>query len=231
MSKSIRLSQSAAAERIAAAGYSLIGEYRGWGVRTLVRCERHAFQKEVLPGNIFQGGRMACCGLEDNRARGRLLVGDANPFFGRKHSIQTRERLSASREGKPSPTRGVRHSTERIARQVGKPRSEETKQKLREHMKRRSALFTYCVRKAQEGKTAGKEGIFYMVRVGDFVKFGSATTAMRYRLTRIRQKHPGAELLMYCLVGDAGAYESSMMLAKQKHWSHGEYFNPTVLAS
>lgn len=230
MSKSIRLSQTVAAERIAGAGYVLVGEYRGWDVRTMVRCELHSFQKEVFPGNIFRGSKMSCCGLDENRARGRLLVGEANPFFGKKHSIQTREKLSASREGKPSPTRGVKQTPERIARQVGKPRSEETKRKLSEHMKRRSSLFVYCVRKAQQGRTAGKEGVFYMVRIGEHVKFGSATTTMRYRLTRMRQKHPSAELLMHCLVDDAGSYEAAMMNAHREHWSHGEYFHPTVLA-
>ena len=98
-------------------------------------------------------------------------------------------------------------------------------------MKRRSALFSYCVRKAETGKTASKEGIFYMVKIGDRVKFGSATTTMRYRLTRMRQKHPDAKLLMYCLVDDAGAYEGAMMQRYKQHWSHGEYFHTSVLAS
>ena len=161
----------------------------------------------------------------------RRMVGEGNPFFGKSHSIETREKLSRMRIGKPGPTRGVRHSPERIAAQTGKPRSEATKKKLSEHMKRRSALFSYCVRKAQDGKTAGKQGIFYMVRIGDHVKFGSATTTMNYRFTRMREKHPDAELLMYCLVDDAGAYEAAMMTAYKQHWSHGEYFHPSVLAS
>lgn len=226
-----KLSDSEVIDRLADAGYDLVGKYAGVNVPTLIRCERHGFQKETLLSNIFAGGQMACCGLEANRARGRLLVCDANPFFGRRHSIQTREKLSASREGKPSPTRGIKQTPERVARQIGKPRSDETRKKLSDHMKRRSALFSYCVRKAHEGKTAGKQGIFYMVKIGDHVKFGSATTTMRYRLTRMRQKHPDAALLMYCMVDDAGSYEASMMMAHKQHWSHGEYFHPSVLAS
>lgn len=92
-------------------------------------------------------------------------------------------------------------------------------------MRRRHGLFDFIVRKASEGKTAGKPGIFYIVKIDGLLKFGSATTTMSYRLTRMRQKlGPDVELLLHCLVDDAGAYEAAMMNAHRHLWVHGEHF-------
>ena len=221
-------------ERFSSRGYTLLSEYKNVNTRVLLRCEKHGVEKLTFPGNIFAGGSMACCGKESMREKHRINnTGEKNPFFGKSHSIQTRDLLSRQRIGKPT-NKPMPPNVKKalVEANTGKPRSEETKRKLREHMARRSGLFSYCVRKAKDGKTAGKQGIFYVVRVGDLLKFGSATTTMAYRLARLRQKHgDDVELKMYALVDDAGAYEAAMMERFESYWVKGEYFRDfTALA-
>lgn len=233
MSKSIRLSQEEAARRVAAVGYTLDSAYLGRHFAVMVSCERHAARQTALAKNIFNGMRIACCAQEVRDAiAGDLrekMRGSANPFFGRKHSIESREKISAAVMAAPHALRGKprpAYLTEALQRAVtGKPRGASTKAKLSAHMHRRHSLFEFCARKASEGRTAGKPGIFYIVRIGELAKFGSATTTMQYRLTRLRQKHGRVDLLMHCVVADAGAYEAAMMNAHRDRWVRGEYFN------
>lgn len=84
---------------------------------------------------------------------------------------------------------------------------------------------------AATGKTSGKQGIFYVVRIGELLKFGSATTTMSYRMRRLREKFGSVELVTYCLVDDAGRYEADAMERCREHWSHGEYFHDWLKGS
>lgn len=169
---------------------------------------------------------MQCCGKESMASKlSERMSGVGNHFYGKKHGIEAREKISRARLANPPPhlppvTRAS------IANQLrGKPRSEATKTKLRERMRERYSIFGYSVRMAATGKTAGKQGIFYVVRIGELLKFGSATTTMSYRLSRLRARHGEVELVTYCLVDDAGRYEANAMERCQEHWSHGEYFH------
>lgn len=214
-----------------AAGYELESEYLGRHFNITVRCARHDFAQEAPARHVFAGMRIACCAKEAMAANlSEKMRGVGNPFFGRKHSIESREKMSAAVMAAPHALRGrprPAHLTEALQRAVtGKPRTAATKGKLSAHMQRRHSLFEFCARKAAEGRTAGKPGIFYMVRIGGLVKFGSATTTMHYRLTRLRQQHGDVEPLLHCIVADAGAYEAAMMRAHRDRWVRGEYFNP-----
>lgn len=172
---------------------------------------------------------LSCCAREANSERMKGATGEKNTFFGRKHSIESRERMSVAKlagenhlRGKPRPE----YLTAALKAAItGVPRSGPTKAKLSAHMSGRHRLFEFCRRKAECGRTAGKPGIFYVVRIGDQLKFGSATTTMAYRLTRLRQKHGhDVELKLHCIVGDAGAYEAAMMGRHREHWVCGEFF-------
>ena len=229
MPRGYKLTHEDAARRIAEHGYLLVGEYRRKDEKVLVRCEKHGFEKEVEPGHLFRGALMACCSREASAARGRTMIGEKNPFFGRSHSFRTREKISVAKlegenhlRGKPRP----QYLTDALVRSItGVPRKQPVRDRLRAHMLKRHKDFDYCVSKTLVGRTNGKPGWFYVIRVGDSIKFGSATTTMGYRLARHRQKHgSGVELLMQCAVSDCGAYEAAMMQAHREHWLHGEFF-------
>lgn len=157
------------------------------------------------------------------------LKGSGNPFFGRKHSIKTREEASARMLSAPHPLRG-KPQPEYLGSAVraaitGVPRSAETREKISAKATERHKNFDYLIRKVLGGKTSGQPGIFYIVRIGDRLKFGSATTTMSYRLTRLRQKHgPDIEVMAHALVDDAGGYEAAMMERHRERWLHGEFF-------
>lgn len=220
-------------DRLLGTGYALVGKYLGLQKDSLLRCEKHGVEHRVRLANIFQGGKMQCCGKESMAAKLSIrLTGSGNHFFGKTHSLETREKLSRLRKENPSsyvPTPAARAAISE--RQRGKPRSAATKEKLRTCMRERYSLFGYSVRMAASGKTAGKPGIFYVVRIGDLLKLGSATTTMNYRLSKLRSKHGCVELVTYCLVDDAGAYEAAAMERCRQHWSHGEYFHDWLRAT
>lgn len=229
MARGVKLSQEEAAARIAERGYVLLGQYRRKDEKVLVRCEKHSFEKEVEPGHLFRGAIMACCCREASSERGKLKIGEKNNFFGRSHSIETREKISRHHlksdhafRGKPRPA----YLTNALLRSItGVPRTKPVRDGLRAHMLKRHKDFDYCVSKTLVGRTAGKAGWFYVVRVGEYLKFGSATTTMAYRLTRHRQKYGAdVELLLQCAVSNCGSYEAAMMQAHKGHWSHGEFF-------
>ena len=47
-------------------------------------------------------GKMSAYTIEENRKRGKTLVGEKNPFYGKKHSERTRQHLSAVRLNNPN---------------------------------------------------------------------------------------------------------------------------------
>lgn len=227
------LSQLEAEERASRHhGYRLVSLYEGMknGRKADFYCPVHWETHHANIKNVFSGYRLQCCHKDHMRALlSAKMSGAGNHFYGRSHTILSREKISTTKKNSPNQFRGVprpQHVTDAIRRAItGVKRSEATRQKLREHMDRRHQNFDYCARKAACGKTAGKQGIFYIVKIGDELKFGSATTTMQYRLARLRQKHgAGVEVRMYCLVDDAGAYEAAMMGAFREHWIRGEYF-------
>lgn len=156
------------------------------------------------------------------------MQGSGNHFHGRRHTIESREKMSATKRALPYAFRGMKRpeylTRSLMARIQGVPRDDNTKAKMSAHMLDRHRSFDYCVRKAECGRTAGKPGIFYVVRIGGELKFGSATTTMNYRLTRLRQKHGDVQLVTHCVVSDAGAHEASMMMEHRADWLHGEFF-------
>lgn len=231
MARGRKLSHEEAAERISAPhGYLLLSDYDRKDKKVIVKCIKHNHAQDALPANLWKGMMISCCAREANSARMKeAMRGSRNHFFGRSHTIATREKISNAKLARPNHMRGnprPEYLTAALLLAItGVPRSSATKAKLSAHMSNRYRIFEYCVRKAACGKTAGKQGIFYIVKIGVELKFGSATTTMQYRLTRLRQTHgPGVELQMYCLVDNAGGYEASMMHAYKEHWIHGEYF-------
>ncbi|MDU7524687.1 MAG: NUMOD3 domain-containing DNA-binding protein [Roseomonas mucosa] len=159
----------------------------------------------------------------------KAMIGEGNYFFGKTHTVQSREKMSASLVAANHSFRGKNRPdwlTQALLLKItGSPRNDSTKAKLKRAAFGRHRIFGYCRDKAASGKTSGKQGIFYIARINGDLKFGSATTTMRYRLTRLRQKHgPCVDLLVHCVVPDAGAYEAQMMEAFRHHWIHGERF-------
>ena len=227
-----RLPQSEAAARISAHfGYELLSAYKCRHDPALVRCPKHGHQQMSRPANLFKGGMMSCCASEaaSSRMKGKF-VGENNHFYGKTHSIESRQKISKALQAAPHSFRGKarpQYLTDALKKAIsGVARPDSVKLKLQEHMLARHRSFDFCVRKAACGKTAGKKGIFYIVRIENKIKFGSATTTIAYRLTRIRQKHgDDVELLMCCFVDDAGAYEAEMMRKYRSFWMAGEYFN------
>jgi hypothetical protein len=231
MGKDVRHSQEAMAQEIAERGYVLVGEYRGLKYPVKVRCEVHEFECDVYISNLRRG-KMRCCGMVDRRATlSKKMTGSGNNFFGRKHSLHTRSVISAKSKEIALTTapRGVADPSYDRARDIaarrGVPREREVCEKLSAYMRRRHSTFEYCCRKAASGKTAGKQGIFYIVRVGSELKLGSATTTMNYRLTRLRAQFPDVALVLFAIVPDAGAYEAAMMHRYRDAWLRGEYFS------
>lgn len=77
-------------------------------------------------------------------AKGIHLYGEKNPFFGKHHSLETREKLSEyakKRKGKNSPLYGRKMTPEHIAktRRTGSTQSAETRKKISEAGKKKTA--------------------------------------------------------------------------------------------
>lgn len=230
VARGCKLTQEEAEKRFVDSGYVLVGRYVRKDIKVIARCNVHSAEFSVLPGHVFKGCKLSCCANESRKKKAREQGIERNPFKGRKHSLESREAISRTKRNSPHSLRGKarpKYLTDALLASItGAKRSKEVCQKMSAHMLHRHLDFDYCVSKASKGKTAGKQGFFYVVRVGKFIKFGSATTTMNYRLTRIRQKHgDDIELLLACIVPDCGEYEVSMMNANRRHWSHGEFFN------
>lgn len=71
----------------------------------------------------WKGKTLPCSAKEKLSCHGKKLVGDKNPFFGKKHSEETKKKISESRKNKNS---GSSHPF------YGNPRSEVTKKKISE---------------------------------------------------------------------------------------------------
>lgn len=70
-----------------------------------------------------------------SKSRKGRFTGEDNPFFGKKHTEETKTKISNKNKGKPSPMRGRRHTEAAIQkmRELGLQRrhTEETKEKCR----------------------------------------------------------------------------------------------------
>ena len=78
------------------------------------------------------------------------IRGDKNPMFGKKHSLESRQKISNKLKGKSKSTearenmskaalnRSTEHKLKIGATKKGKPRSEETKRKISESLKKRA---------------------------------------------------------------------------------------------
>lgn len=77
---------------------------------------------------------------------------------------------------------------------------------------------------ADNGKTAGRPGFFYIARFPGYLKFGS-TSDVRRRWYELKHQHGTApERVLIAQVPDAGAYEAMMMERYREHWIGGERF-------
>lgn len=229
VARNTKLTDEEVRKRFADAGYEVQGPYQRKDVKIKSYCKLHDYTDEVVPNNIFRGGRMKCCGKESMRTKlSAINQGSGNSFFGRKHSIESKDKMSRFRLAHPEMTKPFTEEARDKLRKAmsGKKRPGTVKEKLRKHMLERHRSFPFIVRKARSGKTAGKTGIFYAVKIGDLIKLGSATTTMGYRMSKLRQKFgPDIELVGYAFVDNAGEYEAKMMENHAEHWSHGEYFH------
>lgn len=199
-----KLSHEEARQRFAAGGYELLSEYERSTQKVLARCTVHDYQAMVFPGNIFKGQQMKCCGC-------RAI---SNARTGMKFSEETKQKLSLYR--------GERHHG------FGKALSEITKEKVSGSVKRKHETdHEYAVTRAAQGKTSGKPGWFYIVKVGgNLLKFGSVSkTSVKQRIKQIGRKYGDAVLLLKVQVADAGSYEAAMIDRYKQYWAHSEFFH------
>lgn len=227
----VKYTQEQAAHLIAKHhNYVLVGTYKRRDNNVLVRCELHNFEKEVRPGHLFAGALMACCCRDNIAARGRNCIGEANPFYGKRHTPETIEAMRNAKIGVPGPPLSASHKKALLDAITGKPRSDEVRGKVRAGMIKRHLDFEYCIAKARNGKTAGKKGWFYIARTASGLKFGSTTVGVAYREQRLKQQFgPETSVLITCQVADCGAYESAMMETYRAHWQRSEQFRDFLL--
>jgi hypothetical protein len=230
-----KLDQATAELRVANLGYELISEYLGREYKSTIRCNTHGCDQLANMHNIFSGMRLRCCHVESMRARLSVsMVGAGNHFYGKTHTLAVREAASARMLASDHPFRGKprpEYLTAALKNAItGKPRSDATRALLSEKAKARHGVFEYMLRKVSGGKTSGKPGVFYILQVGDRLKFGSATTTWAYRFTRLKQKYGNdIKVLARASVDNAGAYEAAMMVAHRSLWDRGEFFRmPTA---
>jgi hypothetical protein len=227
MPKSTKYSHEQAAKLIAKHhGYILLGQYQRSDKNVLVRCETHGFEKEVRPKHLFAGALMACCCQANSAARGRLLTGKENPFYGKRHTPETIEALRLAKTGAPGHPMSESHKEALRVALTGKPRPESVRIKVRDGVILRHNDFDYCLAKARNGKTAGKPGWFYVARIEGGLKFGSTAAGVGYRERCLKQQFgPEATVVLACRVSDCGAYEAAMMEAHRQHWIRSEEFH------
>lgn len=218
------------AARIATAhGYTLCGPWLGQKRKHEFSCPLHGETHETDGRTILNGGLLKCCYTERRREVGRSLVGEKNPFFGKRHTIEYRIRVSALRKaalnhfrGKPRPDRLKKITSEALQ---GRVRSDETRAKLSAHQLKVQGSVDHIAQKSARGMTAGKPGFVYFVRICGLVKIGSTTRTLDYRLTRLKREHGEADLLLATYVADCGAFEATLQLHHRSAWVRGEFFN------
>lgn len=87
---------------------------------------------DILPED-YEAARKAHAKHQSDR-----MTGESNPFFGKRHSAETKEQMSKSKKGKSyEEIYGVEHASDmkekRRIETTGKKRSAETKEKIRQH--------------------------------------------------------------------------------------------------
>lgn len=211
MAAGIKLTSDEVARRFESRGFTLLGAYTNQYKKVDARCHAHGETHQVSPANIFRGQGLKCCHRESAKANRTGAIA----------SEETKRKLSEIFSGQGHP-------------RFGKPLSEDTRKRVSDGLKAsaRSSV-EYAINKASTGKTAGKQGYFYMAEAGNgLIKFGSIVRLTpSQRMSFLKSETGGARLLLLAKVDDAGAYEASMMMSYKQHWSHGEYFHPSVLAS
>ncbi|HKT52854.1 MAG TPA: hypothetical protein VJP88_00265 [Caulobacteraceae bacterium] len=209
MTAGIRLTQTEASERFAAAGLELLDGYTNQYAKVRARCTRHGETHLVQPGNVFKGQRLHCCGNA-----GRSL----------KHSGKI---VRPETKAKLAAICGDRHPG------TGKPRSQATRDLVSAGLRKRASSVDYIIHKAATGKTAGEPGYFYVIRCGNgLLKFGSLVRmSLRERVSRLRHYVGEAEPVLVAKVADAGAYEAAMMERHREHWARGEFFHDFLRAA
>lgn len=83
--------------------------------------ERIAIWRDVFDlANMTDGGGGLFNPSEEVRAKlssvAKTLLGEKNPFYGRKHSLETKTKISAIKKQQPSNRKGVKVSVETLAR-------------------------------------------------------------------------------------------------------------------
>lgn len=225
------LDRESAAQKIASHhGYILRSDWFGYEGIADCYCQKHDFEQSIRGKHAISGQRLACCHKEHMKAVLSVsMSGAGNNFYGKRHSDETKKLLSEQRLGPKHPMFGKprpRDAVEKTrAALLGRPRSDETKKKLRDFNLSISDNFEHCILKAASGKTAGKRGWFYVARLMDGrLKFGSTAVSIQYRAKRLEQVFGSASIIVAAEVDDAGVYESEMMIRHKSHWIRGEYF-------
>lgn len=72
-------------------------------------------------------GKMADHINEENRRRGKALLGEKNPFFGRKHTDESKARMRKARLSRPDRFKQSREASEKSARKTSKKVSQYSK--------------------------------------------------------------------------------------------------------
>lgn len=200
-------------KRIAARGYELVGEYRGTDERIAVKCPVHEQTFEVMARGIISDGKgLMCCAIEKTRDR----------MTGRDVSEKTRGRISAWQQNGNAPW-----ANRKMTQEHCKKMSDGLIRKYR-------ASPETNIKLAKSGKTSGKAGWFYIAKMSNgLLKFGSTTSKdhndrFRHFATQFGQS---GQLLLKCMVEDAGRYEADMMEKHRAHWVKGEFFRDFVGAT
>ena len=231
------LDRESAAQKIASHhGYILRSDWLGYEGMAVCYCQKHDAEQPIRGKHAINGQRLTCCHKEHMSAVLSVsMSGAGNNFYGKRHTDETKKKLSEQRLGPRNPMFGKprpRDAVEKTrAALFGRPRSDETKRKLRDIGLSAPDDFGLCLRKAACGKTAGKRGWFYVARLPDGrLKFGSTAVSIQYRAKRLEQVFGSASIVVAAEVDNAGEYESEMMLKHKRHWIRGEYFRDFLVS-
>lgn len=205
MAAGIRLTHQEAVERFSVRGYELRSEYQAQSKKVSAHCIAHGETHEVLPSNVFKGQGLWCC----------ANAGRSEKHTGKKLSDATKRKLSELNSGSRNPHHGA-------------PRPASVRAKVSSGLRAAAARSVdYAALKARTGKTSGKQGYFYVVRLGSgLLKFGSIVKLkIGRRLELLQKDHGSAAIVLLAKVDDAGRFEADAMERCREHWSHGEYFH------
>lgn len=84
--------------------------------------------------------------------------------------------------------------------------------------------------RARTGKTSGKPGFVYVMRLGNgTIKIGSVVRITTYqRLAKLQKDYGEVEMVYSQYVPDAGSAEADLMMKNSEHWMHGEFFRGSM---